>query len=91
MIEAIKTALAKSFITKDVCSWIIKTALNAALSKAKDANKRKAVCAVLTSGSTLLTTASKACEDGNVDDREAKAIEDMGVVFGEDIFKLIKG
>lgn len=91
MIDAIKTALAKFLVTKDVCAWLIKTALNAALKKAKDAEKRKAVCAVLTSGSTLMTTASKACEDGTIDDLEAESIESMGVVFGEDIFKLIKG
>lgn len=91
MLDAIKTALAKFLVTKDVCAWLIKTALNAALKKAKDAEKRKAVCAVLTSGSTLMTTASKACEDGNVDDLEAESIEGMGIVFGEDIFKLIKG
>lgn len=91
MFDTIKEAFIKLVVTKGVCEWIIKTALNAALAKSKDEKKRSDVCAMLSSGARLMGTASVACADGKVDDLEAESIEGQAIVFGQDIYRLIRG
>lgn len=91
MIDMIKSALARALLTQNVCAWLIKTALNAAIAKAKDPVKREDVCAALVSGASLIGQTAKACADGVVTDEESAEIEANGAKFGEVIYKLVKG
>lgn len=91
MFDTIKTAICKALFTKDVCAWIIKTALNAALKKSKDPAKREKVCEVLVGAGTLMKVGALACADGEITDAESVELEAQSVEVGEAIYALIKG
>lgn len=91
MWNAIKNVLVKLVVTKSVCAWIVKTALNTALEKSKDEKKRSEVCYTLKDGAALLNIVALACEDGKIDGDEDVDIMTSGWALGERLFDLIKG